>query len=551
MPETPITTTTNDSSGQVSYSEFAAKIRAKYPKSQLYKSKPDKELVEAWIQAKPERSVYVKKIKGYDPLGEKPGSVPLQLPQHRASIGGSKSTTQMVDTSKIKKESALVDSTGAALPGAGGMIGGTLGGTPGATMGGALGAGAQDIMKRVVMGDDDISTKQAVMHMVGEGVKQGALDYGGKKVGEGFFYLLNKIPHAVIKNGIRFLPSELNGGKITKYVEDLLSNLVPSAETMAKAKASGNASVIGAADKLAKGFSRFRGTTEEMGKLLQDTYRTFELNARKSLEVLEATLKKKGIKPMTNVAYRDAAIDYTKNFKNELANKIAKTNKPELIGGFLRATSSLAETRNMVALLEKEASKVINATRTRLLQDTLQEALTGSIDPISKGMQKIDTIFSGNKFKQALDKIGEDKLKAIYGDIRYKNIVEFSELVKHFGTGGGTGVGKFLNLIFLLGPIRSGLTIASGKKIAVEGLLFNRAAKIITDTQGIRLTENFVRATTANSVKAISLARDELKAYSERADQEYIQEQRDLEDQYYKDHPDEVKYRDINKPKEN
>ena len=100
-------------------------------------------------------------------------------------------------------------------------------------------------------------------------------------MGDVFFGLLNKIPHAVIKDGIRLLPSDINGGKITKYVEDLLSNLMPSSEVMAKYKAGQNKDVIGAAEKLAKGFSRFRGTTEEMGQLLQDTYRSLEYGQKK------------------------------------------------------------------------------------------------------------------------------------------------------------------------------------------------------------------------------------------------------------------------------
>jgi hypothetical protein len=164
-----------------------------------------------------------------------------------------------------------------------------------------------------------------------------------------------------------------------------------------------------------------------------------------------------------------------------------------------------------------------------------------------KGSQKAETIFSGSKFKAALDDIGEEKLKAIYGEDRYKAITEFADLIKRVGSGGGSGAGKFLNLIFLIGPLRSGFTLASGKKIAVEGLIFNRAAKIMTSTQGVKLYENVIRASAMGGIKTLSAARDELKVYTERADKEYMDEQQQIEDQYYKDHPDELKYKDLHK----
>ena len=95
-------------------------------------------------------------------------------------------------------------------------------------------------------------------------------------------------------------------------------------------------------------------------------------------------------------------------------------------------------------MLEGEKPKIMNAVRTRLLQDTLQEALTGQTDPVMKDLQKQGVTFSGSKFKQALDKIGEDKLKAIYGEDRYNNLMEFSKLVQHIGGTSGAGAGKFL-----------------------------------------------------------------------------------------------------------
>jgi hypothetical protein len=534
------TVTPDTNTGQVTYAEMAAKIRAKYPKSTLYKTKPDKELVEAWIQSKPERAIYAKRVKDYNPEGMGKG-VPSQVPKFIARGTGDKGIGVGLMNKEQAKDTPVKDYVGGGLAAAGGAIGGIFGKTPGAAIGGIIGQAAQEIAMRPSFMDKDPTAQEQFYRILGEGVKQAALDKVGQKTGDAFFYLLNKIPHAVIKQGIRLLPSDLGGGKVTKYVEDLLTNLIPSAKTMGEFKAGQNKDVIGAAEKLAKGFSRFRGTSEDMGKLIQDTYQSLY---KADYKVLSAKAK-----TMANPKdiYKTAEYQvFVKNFKNELAQQVMKTNKPELIGGLLRSSSSLQETRGMMAMLDERGPKIANAVRTRLMQDVLQKSLTGGIDPVMKGAQKAETIFSGQSFKSELDKIGEEKLKAIYGQDRYDNIMKFTDLIKRVGSGGGNGAGKFLNLVFLISPLRSGFTLASGKKIAVEGLVFNRAAKIMTSTDGVRMSENFIRAGSMGSIKGISAARDELKVYSERADAEYRNEQQQIEDQYYKEHPDELKYKDLN-----
>src|SRR6266496_2511767 len=137
---------------------------------------------------------------------------------------------------------------------------------------------------------------------------------------------------------------------------------------MAEDAAKRNANVIGAVDKLTKGFSRFNGTTEEMGLLLQDTYRSFEKQAK-----LDLVKQAKGLAKPKDIYNTAEYAAYEKLFKNELAKKIATTNKPELIGGFLRSTSSLEETRTMMAMLAERAPKVASATKRRLMGDMVQE----------------------------------------------------------------------------------------------------------------------------------------------------------------------------------
>lgn len=544
-PQT-VTPASTDTTNQVSYANMAAKIRAKYPQSKLYKAKPDKELVEAWVQAKPERAVYAKRIKGYDPDNTGGKGVPSGTPHETPTLGtGSPRKTTLETATDVKKRvgawQTAADASGAAYPNIGGMAGGVLGKTPGATIGGAVGEGLKQVQQRILF-DKEIDNKKALWDITKEAAVQGGMEKGGQFVGTAFFKILSRIPHAEIKGGIRLLASEVNGGKITRYVEDLLTNLIPSAGIMGEFKAAQHAEIVSSVDTLAKGMSKFKGTTEEMGQLLQDTYRKLESGDRQSLL--------KTAKTLTNpkdIEKTPAYKEYVKFFKNELANKIAKTNKPELIGGFLRKAGSLEETRTMTNMLEERAPRVMNAVRTRLMQDVIQETLTGAIDPVMKDAQKTTATYSGKVLKENLDKIGEERLKAIYTPKQYEAIMEFADLTKRVGANGGSGVGKFVNLAFLLAPIRTGIKLTTGVTLTKEAILVNRAARIMTSTEGVRAYENYIRATAMGGVKGTKLALDELKVFAKRADEEYQQEQEAVADQYYKDHPDEVKYRQTNK----
>jgi hypothetical protein len=419
-------------------------------------------------------------------------------------------------------------------------------------LGGMAGASANEIIQRLMFNrsGDNVPTGSnadtnfnTAGYILGEGIKQAGLEGAGRYGGKLFFKLLNKIPHAAIINGIKFFPSELNGGKITKYVEDILANLAPSAGIWNKAKLQQNSQLIGETEKLAEdlaeGFSRFGGTTEEMGKLLQDTYRSISKVASGDGAVYDRlALAKTAAKKKTAAAAVEA---YEKEFKTQLADQIIKTNKPELIGGYIRSDAPIEDVRKMVSTLEEHAPETLNSTRTRIMRDILQETLTGKTDPISKGLQKQNTQFVGKKLKDVLDSIGEDKLKALYGEERFNKIEEFAQLVDKTG-GTQSGVGRFLNLGFIV-PFRNGLTINAALKLSGSALVLNRLAKVMTSTEGMRLYENEIRAGTTGSVKAISAARDEFRVYMEKQDKEIVDEKKATEDEYYKEHPDEVKYR--------
>ena len=541
MPD-PQTQTTDTS--QVSYADMAQKIRAKYPQSKLYKSKPDKDLVDAWVQAKPERAVYAKRIKGFDPDNTGGKGVPSGQPFH---TGGRATPTILQDAEQIKERDKTTDYVGAGLPTALGTAGALLGGgkgpiaAAGATLGGVVGAGLRDIGQRIVF-DKEISNKQEVYNMAKEGAMQGAMQFGGEKLGEVFFKTLNKIPHAVIKNGIKLLPSDLNpNGKVMKYVEDLLSNLAPSAKTMEEFKAQQSKDVVDKVNTIVKGFSRFNGTSEEMGTLLQKTLTSGREAVEAKLKALNKGYMQKGASAKQAAQYvtqTQVYKDYVKSYENELVKSVIATNKPELIAGLLRSThAALNETRVMNETLKGLDGEVLGKVRNQILRDMVSETVAGSKDPTAKGVQNLAGKYSGNKFKDIADKMGEEKLKAIMGEAGYKQIEDFITLTGGVGNGGNGGVGKFLNLIFLV-PFRGAVGKATGM-----AFMANRAAKVITSTEGMRLYENVIRATTSNIPRATKLALDEYNKFIMRQDDEFKQEQKATEEKYYKDHPDELKYR--------
>lgn len=551
MPETP---TTSTDTGQVSYADFAAKIRSKYPDSKLYKSKPDKELVDAWIQAKPERSVYVKKIKGFDPANEGADKVPSGIPVHTESRG--QNPTELMTAEQFKardsKLKPIIDQTGAALPTIGATVGGYMGGGKGplaavtAAIGGAVGKAMQDLEQRMVF-DRQIDTKTAMGHIAKEAAEQAALQYGGEKAGDAFFKLLNKIPHAVIKQGIKLLPSDINpNSRVMKYVEDILSNLAPSAKTMEAFKTQQSAEIVKKVGTIVDGFSRFNGTSEEMGVLLKNTLKTGQDAIENKLEVLEEGYIKKGASKIQAQQYvRQTAVykDYVQRYENELVQRIVATNKPELIAGLLRSsTAALSETRIMSDTLKGLDGQMLGKVQNRIMRDVINETLQGSKDPTAKGVQNLTAKYSGNKLKGVLDGIGEEKLKAIYGDAGYKQIEEFVKLTGTVGSGQGGGFGKFLNLTFAL-PFMHGMTVKSIMHTTGTAFLLNRAAKVITSTEGVRLYENIIRATAQNAPRAIKLSMDEYNAFLTRQDEQFKAEERAIEDQYYKEHPDELKYK--------
>lgn len=432
------------------------------------------------------------------------------------------------------------DYASAALPTVGGATGSIVGGvlgapTAGAGIGGGAGSVLRDLYQRSVM-SANIPDKKMYLDALIEGGKQAALEKGGQKVGELFFNIVNKIPHAIVKQGIKFLPSEINpGGKISRYVEDLLSNLAPSAKTMDAFKTEQNAQIIKKVDTLVKGMSRMDLNSEQVGTLLRQTMSDGEDSALKSLKALAKSNLPAGKRDMGNLAklFPKEVNDFMTNYRNELAKRIIGTQKPELIAGWLRQQNTgLEHTRLLTDKIHELKPDVLGKVQRRLVSDFLQESLTGSKDPVTKGMQSLTNRFAGDKWSKVLNTMGEEKLKAIFGDTGYKNLQKFTELTGQLGVNRqGSSVGRFLNLMFLL-PFRSGIKIDALTKTGGTAFLLNRAAKVITSPEGMGIYETYIKAVAQNSPRLANLAIDELRKYNERSDAEFKQEQREAEQLY-------------------
>lgn len=442
---------------------------------------------------------------------------------------------------QISKYKGVASQMGEVFPTIGGMVGSMLAApagkgaqVAGAGIGGMLGEGTREIYRRIIL-DENIKNKDAVLNTMVEGVKQGGLEKLGQGMGELFFKMLSKIPHAEIKDGIKMLPSDLQpNGKVMKYIEDLLSNLAPSAKTMDTFKAEQSTAIIKKVDTLVDGMSRFKGTSEEIGMMVQKAMRDGDASGLKQLKAIREGYIKSGKTAAQADQYLTQTAAYKafqRNYRNELAKKIITTNKPELIAGLFRADSTaLEDARTFKSLIEETKPGLMEKVQNRTLRDILAETLTGSKDPIAKGV--IQNRYSGNKFTGILNNIGEEKLKTIYGEEGYKRIEDFVKLTNTVGNQSqGSGVGKFLNLIFIL-PFKAGLKVEGLTKTGMTAFVLNRAAKVITSPEGMRIYENYIRAVGNNAPRALNLAKDELTKFNQRSDEEYQQDELEGEYEY-------------------
>ena len=173
------------------------------------------------------------------------------------------------------------------LPTAGGIAGGIIGGGagvesgPGALATGAAGAVAggglgemarQQLEKSAFPYEHRMKPKQALKNVAVQAGIQGANELGGRLLGKAVSPAIKYFGNTAIeseKAGVKLLPSEA-AGKAPSYAEKFLKGSVLTSGKMDKFRAAQNEQTKAAVDKIADGISKFKGTPEELGELVQN-----------------------------------------------------------------------------------------------------------------------------------------------------------------------------------------------------------------------------------------------------------------------------------------
>ena len=442
-----------------------------------------------------------------------------------------------------------------AMPAAGGYLGsvatetkGTPVGMAGAFLGGAAGEAARELTTRLVFNEGPSTSMEAAYNILKQGAEQAALEAGGRLTGAIFFKLLNRFPHVTLAkgdpliDGIPLTPSERNGGgKIMKYVEDLFANLAPSAKDWADFRTRQSKIIGGKLDDLVGGFSRFKGDSEVMGTLLQGSINKWKIQAYKDLSAWAAQNGIKSADAMWKTPQGQAVL---KEFNNELMRRIARTEKPELIGGWFRTGGQSGigyqQMRDLEKMVVDRDPKLWGKVQATVLRDIISTSEFGSIDPVAKARAVSEMRYSGKDLETELNKMGEKKLTILLGQQGYDDLKHFMAMTKHVGGSTGAGPGKWVNLGILL-PWRNVGSAAgaarAGVKVGMFWTVVNRLSKVMLDPAGMKLYENRIRAIGQQAPRAIKLATDEVTTYNERIDKEYDAEKQEELEKFMKEHP--------------
>lgn len=428
-----------------------------------------------------------------------------------------------------RSESNLKTGLGSSLGSIGGGIGGMFGGTLGAAGGGGTGEAVRQLLVRPTFMEPNPTTRQVIGDVMKEAILQAGLEKGGQLAGQTVFKVLNKIPHAKIIEKIPFLPHEWKeGGKLSSYVSDLLTNLFTSSKTMEEFRAGQTKAVEAKLGELVNGMSHFKGTSAEIGQLLQNAVKIADKDAQKSLMSMA---KAKGFTKIEQLYATPEWKAYEEQFRNTLMKKIASTESPSLIAGYVR-NATIGSEENLGHLVETLAEKnprLLGKARATIMRDFVTETLKGSTDPVAKGA--IGNKFSGQKFQQLVSEFGEERLKTFLGEKAYDSVEEFINLTHGIGNNTASGAGRWMNLALLL-PFRNGISLKSGEKLGAMALITNRMAKVLTSTEGMKAYKGMIEATGKQLPRLANLYREEIKAFNEKADKEYELEKEEDDAQY-------------------
>jgi hypothetical protein len=411
-----------------------------------------------------------------------------------------------------------------AEPGGGTMVGKNIG----AGIGAGIGEGVKELANRMLF-NESRPTKKLVRDILVQAVEGAGISKAGEYVGSAFLKLAAKIPHSAVKDGIPLLPSDIDGGKMKRYMEQLLTNLLPSAGVMKEFTEKQASAITKGGETIANAMSKFKGTPEQFGILLQDS-----VNAAKKAVINKIAPQLSKLAPEKAAALQDKVL---KPFYQGLLGQIAKSRNVEQLSGLLVSKGiGNEEIRNLMKLFSgTDQFATIQAARTRIMHDVLEITMRGTKDPTLKRMASMEERFLGKQFTKALDNIGEERLKTIFTEKQFESISKFQNLISRVAGDQSSFVGRFMNLAFILGPFRGSFSVKGMTKLGMEAGVLNTLARVITSEKGVQAVESYVRATGAALPKSIKIATDGLKTEFENAHREYLLEQKYIEEQQKKE----------------
>lgn len=366
-----------------------------------------------------------------------------------------------------------------------------------------------------------------------EGMEQAGLEGGGRLLGTGLFKLLDKIPHAEIRNGILLPPSSVSSHKIVKYAEDFLSNALPSAKTMQEFHAKVTDSVVTAANKLADNMSKFRfksGTAEETGNAVRQVMQAAQTKMAKQYNAL---------KKAQDPAAASVLDQYNKLFNTTFGKKLVSTGRPEWIAGYFSGIANdkgaeYEHLRSVVDLLKETKPFTLAKVKTTIIKDAINQDLRGTADAILKRDPKMAENFNGKKFTEIMDKIGDTRMGIIFNADEKQAIENFTRMTHSIGQAGKSMIGNFYNMMFLMGPLR---TSFSFNRIVMQSAVLNTMAKIMVSPNGAKAVENVLRSGYVRNVpKALKLSFDELETHVARAKAQWEEENQKQQEEFDKQH---------------
>jgi hypothetical protein len=357
------------------------------------------------------------------------------------------------------------------LPAVGGTVGGLVGGMAtgpgavagaplGAAGGGAMGEGVRELLTSAIFGNDELPTtrggtakqmaEQAGMNAAAELTARGT----GKvfsKLASPFEKSAQTVRDAVAGNGVRLTPGEASGSKGLQMVEGAAGHVPGAMGPLHTFRAAQEQEAEALLEKQLDALSTQKLTPEQTGNAVKQVIANYRKQAigpatakfeevkqllgrageNLSPEELDAAVQKQAefykgfgqsnaetVKKLE--AARNAWRDARKTVDIQTFAKILKTNKPEIIGSYVR-NAGLDELRILRTVMPPQVQQ-------NVARSTLESMLDRAADPQTGALGYRD-------LAKSLKSLGEGRGRIIFGQ-QYEQVMDASRLLNKIQAGG-------------------------------------------------------------------------------------------------------------------